>query len=34
MIEASRRDFENGDFIDEDELFDSLEKEIESGFRP
>lgn len=34
MIEASRRDFENGDFMDEDELFDSLEKEIESGFRP
>ena len=32
MIESSRRDFENGDFIDEDRLFDSIEKEIESGF--
>ena len=32
MIETSRREFENGEFVSEDNLFDSLEKEIESGF--
>ena len=33
MIEISRREFENGEFISEDELFDSLDKEIETGFK-
>ena len=32
MIEVSRREFERGEFVDEDELFASLEKEIETGF--
>ena len=32
MIEISRKEFENGEFISEDELFDSIEKEIDSGF--
>ena len=33
MIEISRNEFENGEFIGEDELFDSIEKEIESDFK-
>lgn len=33
MIEISRKEFENGEFIGEDELFDSIEKEIESDFK-
>ena len=32
MIEVARNEFEKGEVIEEDELFDSLEKEIESGF--
>ena len=32
MIETARNEFENGEFIGEDALFDSLERDIESGF--
>ncbi len=32
MIEISRKEFENGEFISKDELVDSIEKEIDSGF--
>ena len=32
-IEISRKEFENGEFIGEDELFESIEKEIESDFK-
>ena len=32
MIEVARNEFANGEFIDENELFNSLEREIESGF--
>ena len=33
MIEVARNEFANGEFIDENELFNSLEREIESGFK-
>jgi len=31
VIEKARQDFENGDTVDEDELFDSLEVELNEG---
>ena len=34
VIEKARQDFTNGDTVDEDELFDSLEAELNEGVLP
>ena len=34
VIEKSRQEFANGDTVDEDELFDSLEREINKSVLP
>ena len=34
LVEKSRQDFANDDAVDEDELFDSLEKEINESILP